>query len=66
VPCLETCLEEVEINEDPEKAATERIGLKRRVVAQMAARRQDLAMILFPEFVMGRRLISNSVSRFLS
>jgi hypothetical protein len=56
----------VEINEDPEKAATERIGLKRRVVAQMAARRQDLAMILFPEFVMGRRLISNSVSRFFS
>jgi len=50
----ETYLEvvEVEANEDPVKAATERIGLVRRVVAQIAARRQVLAMVLFPDFVM--------------
>ena len=41
--------------DDPVNADTDRMGLERRAVAQMAARRQVLAMILFPGLDMGLR-----------
>jgi hypothetical protein len=52
VPCLVD--NDDDVREDPVKAATERIGFARLAVAQMAAIRQVLAMILLPVFVMGR------------
>jgi hypothetical protein len=50
--CLAATEGDDDMREDPVKAETERIGFARRAVAQMAAMRQVLAMILGPDFVM--------------
>lgn len=46
---IEVCLE-AEPREDPVKAETDRIGLVRRAVAQIAAMRHVLAIVFFPDF----------------
>lgn len=54
IECLETPEGDEDVKEDPVKAATDRIGFARRAVAQIAARRQVLAMMLLPEFFMSK------------